>query len=287
MARIISEPAQTILVDADMFLIDNTSTGSHKISASDLKDAIVSNYTAPGAISAAGFHNSIYRGKNLGTSITAAQQAEIQNGTFNNLFIGDYWTINGRVYRIADFDPFYRCGDNINLGHHIALVPDAPMKSAQMHNTDTGGYIAGSEYNVIAGGYVASDMRTVNMASVITTVQNDLGTDNVLQYRDLLPTATNSSGDSSWGWQNCSVELMSETMVYGTKVWANSGYSVGCCCRQLSLFRLNPAMIHTRYTYWLRNASSAAGFCFVTALGSADYATASNARAVRPLVLYA
>ena len=38
----------------------------------------------------AGFHNSIYRGKNLGTSVSSAQYAEISAGTFKDLFIGDY-----------------------------------------------------------------------------------------------------------------------------------------------------------------------------------------------------
>lgn len=40
----------------------------------------------------AGFHNSIYRGKNLGTSVTSAQWAAIKAGTFDDMFIGDYWT---------------------------------------------------------------------------------------------------------------------------------------------------------------------------------------------------
>ena len=42
----------------------------------------------------AGFRNSIYRGKNLGTSVTAEQWDSIESGAFDNMFIGDYWTIN-------------------------------------------------------------------------------------------------------------------------------------------------------------------------------------------------
>ena len=48
------------------------------------------------------------------------------------------------------------------------------------------------------------------------------------------------------------VELMSEVMVYGTKVWANSGYEVGCINSQLPLFALAPEYIHRRFDYWLR-----------------------------------
>ena len=37
----------------------------------------------------AGFHNSVYRGKYLGSSVTAEQYAQISAGTFDDLFIGD------------------------------------------------------------------------------------------------------------------------------------------------------------------------------------------------------
>ena len=39
----------------------------------------------------AGFHNSIYRGKNLGAYVTDEQWDAIKAGTFDDLFIGDYW----------------------------------------------------------------------------------------------------------------------------------------------------------------------------------------------------
>ena len=40
----------------------------------------------------AGFHNSIYRGKNLGADVTDEQWDAIKAGTFDDLFIGDYWS---------------------------------------------------------------------------------------------------------------------------------------------------------------------------------------------------
>ena len=38
----------------------------------------------------AGYHNSVFRGKYLGTSVTAEQHAQIAAGTFKGLYIGDY-----------------------------------------------------------------------------------------------------------------------------------------------------------------------------------------------------
>ena len=49
-------------------------------------------------------HNAIYRGKYLGDTVTAEQAAAIADGSFEDLFIGDYWTMGGVNYRIADFD---------------------------------------------------------------------------------------------------------------------------------------------------------------------------------------
>ena len=39
------------------------------------------------------FHNAYPRCKYLGTSITDAQNTAIKNRTYDDLFIGDYWTI--------------------------------------------------------------------------------------------------------------------------------------------------------------------------------------------------
>ena len=81
----------------------------------------------------AGIHNSHYRGKYLGDQITTAQIDAIDNGTFDDLYIGDYWTLSvvkadssevSVNFRIAHFDYFYGRGDNQCITHHIILVPD-------------------------------------------------------------------------------------------------------------------------------------------------------------------
>lgn len=66
-------------------------------------DTFTISATAGGAANA-GAHNGIYRGKFLGNSVTAAQYAAIAAGTFEDLYIGDYWTIGGVNWRIAAFD---------------------------------------------------------------------------------------------------------------------------------------------------------------------------------------
>lgn len=53
----------------------------------------------------------IFRGKNLGTALTAAQKAEIKAGTFKGFFIGDYWSIGDRIWRIVDINYWLNSGD--------------------------------------------------------------------------------------------------------------------------------------------------------------------------------
>ena len=230
----------------------------------------------------AGGHNSIFRGKNLGTSYTSAMSKAIQAGTFDDLFVGDYLTINGTVYRVAGFNLGKQIGDKSSLSNCMCLVPDSALYNAQMHNTDSGQYTEGAANNVTTGAYANSDMRTTNLAQATQKIVNDFGSSHVMSYRDILPNATADGQASGWAWYDCKVELMSETMVYGTKVWANSGYEVGCINSQFPLFALAPEYIHRRFAYWLRGVRSATCFCLVYNNGYANSAYASNSFGVRP-----
>lgn len=234
----------------------------------------------------AGFHNSLYRGKYLGNALTGEQSAAIQAGTFDGMFVGDYWTINGVNWRIADFDPYYLCGDQNNglETHHIAVVPDTCLYNAKWNSSDTtsGGYV---------GSAIRSNIKAANgdaqgaQAKVIAA----FGDAHVLSYRGLLPSAYSSGNASSWAWVDCRVELLSEMEVYGAPVWSvgGKGYEVGHAKRQLSLFRHNPDMMNIRASYWLRSVDSATDACFVSYGGNASYTGASSSLGVRPLSLIA
>jgi hypothetical protein len=81
---------------------------------------------------------------------------------------------------------------------------------------------------------------------------------------------------------------MNEIMVYGASVFGagnlggGSGHNIGVGKSQLPLFRLNPRMINTRQSYWLRDVISASHFARVYGNGLAAYGNASNAYGVRP-----
>jgi hypothetical protein len=219
----------------------------------------------------AGSHNCIYRGKFLGNTVTAKQYTAISNGTFDDLYIGDYWTINNVNWRIADFDYYYNCGTNFTT-HHIIVVPDQSLGTAHMNSTDT-----------TVGGYKGSDFRTNLKATFANIVKTAFGSSHVKSHEILITNAINSNGaPKSWEWIGSDgVELMSERMVYGSSVWGNE-YNCGVEKSQLNLFKHRHDAITTRYWYWLRDIPSATNFCGVTRDGSASIDHASYVYSVRP-----
>lgn len=223
----------------------------------------------------AGSHNSIYRGKNLGKAITDEQLANITNGTFRDLFVGDYWTIDGVKYIIADFDYMYNVGDTALTKHHIVVVPERNMYSHVMNDTD-----------ITEGGYVASKMYIEGLDRALTSFKNAFGESHILTYKSILTTAVGSGVPTNWAWKSRQIDLMSEAMVYGQTAWRKNGYDVGCQKSQLSLFKHRHDMIQiARSWYWLRDVASGTAFVGVHAGGIAYSVTASNFGGMRPFAL--
>lgn len=231
----------------------------------------VRNVLADGAAA----HNCIYRGKNLGTSVTAEQYAAISSGKFTDLYIGDYWVINGVTYRIAAFDYYYNCGDTIFTKHHAVIVPDTSLYKAQMNTS-----------NVTTGGYTGSAMYKSNLAQAKTTIKAAFGSAHVLTKRELLTNAVNGNTPSGWAWFDSDVELMNEVQAYGSVAWGahdGNGYNVASGDGQFPLFMFDRTKLHNREDYWLRDVSSATDFSNVNGNGNADISYyASNSVGVRP-----
>lgn len=230
----------------------------------------VRNVLADGAAA----HNCIYRGKNLGTSVTAEQYAAISSGKFTDLYIGDYWVINGVTYRIAAFDYYYNCGDTNFTKHHVVIVPDTSLYKAQMNTS-----------NVTTGGYTGSAMYKSNLAQAKTTIKAAFGSAHVLTKRELLTNAVNGNTPSGWAWFDSDVELMNEVQAYGSVAWGahdGNGYNVASGDGQFPLFMFDRTKLHNREDYWLRDVSSATAFSRVYAGGRADNGGASGSRGVRP-----
>ena len=234
----------------------------------------------------AGAHNAIYRGKSLGSTVTTAQYAAIKAGTFDDLYIGDYWTIGGVNYRIAAFDYYLNSGDTSCTTHHVVIVPDTCLYNAQMHNTSSGNYESGAA-NTTAGGYVGSDMYKSNLEQAKTTIKSAFS-GHVLKHRIYLTNAVANGRASGGAWCDSEVDLMCEQMVYGSGIFSpvSDGSNVPANYRveksQLPLFQHEPSRICNRATWWLRDVITASRFAHVHSDGNAAYDSASNSFGVRP-----
>lgn len=241
---------------------------------------------APLLFNNAGAHNAIYRGKSLGSTVTTAQYAAIKAGTFDDLYIGDYWTIGGVNYRIAAFDYYLNSGDTNCTTHHVVIVPDTCLYNAQMHNTSSGGWESGAA-NTTAGGYVGSDMYKSNLEQAKTTIKSAFS-GHVLKHRIYLTNAVANGRASGGAWCDSEVDLMCEQMVYGSGIFSpvSDGSNVPANYHveksQLPLFQHEPSRICNRMTWWLRDVITASYFAVVGTYGDAYYDDASNSLGVRP-----
>ena len=259
------------LVSGNKLLI-GTTEGNKAIAAEDALFAMLDGF-APVEL-----RRVIFRGKNLGTALTAVQKAAIKDGSFKGMFLGDYWSIGGRIWRIVDMDYWYNCGDTAFTSHHLVIMPDEALYNAQMNAT-----------NVTTGGYVGSEMYKKNLANAKTIV-NAAFQGSVLTHREYLCNAVANGRPSGGAWFDSSIELPNEPMMYGHLHFSptSDGSTVPSIYTisktQLALFMVCPKFIVNRsYNQWLRDVVSSADFANVGNYGSADYDYASSAYGVRPV----
>lgn len=259
------------LVSGNKLLV-GTTDGNKAIAAEDALFAMLDGF-APVEL-----RRVLFRGKNLGTALTAVQKAAIKDGSFKGMFLGDYWSIGGRIWRIVDMDYWYNCGDTAFTSHHLVIMPDEALYNAQMNTT-----------NVTTGGYVGSEMYKSNLANAKTIV-NAAFQGSVLTHREYLCNAVANGRPSGGAWFDSSIELPNESMMYGHPHFSptSDGSTVPAIYTisktQLALFMVCPRFIVNRsYNQWLRDVVSSADFAIVNYDGGTTCNRASYSNGVRPV----
>ena len=223
-------------------------------------------------------HNAIYRGKYLGASVTTAQWAAIKAGTFDDLYIGDYWTIGGVNYVIAAFDYYLNTGDSPAVtAHHVTIVPRKNLYNHVMNDT-----------NVATGAYVGSKMYASGLNTAKTNIAKAFGSAHILTIRQYFQNSTSKPYETGGAWYDDSVYLMNEINVYGGYVFKSvlngennpNIYSIDNS--QYPVFAFDKTMIHTQQDYWLRDVAGSTSFTFVHTSGNCNRNVASGALGVRP-----
>ena len=252
------------LVSGNKLLV-GTTDGNKAIAAEDALFAMLDGF-APVEL-----RRVLFRGKNLGTALTAVQKAAIKDGSFKGMFLGDYWSI-------VDMDYWYNCGDTAFTSHHLVIMPDEALYNAQMNTT-----------NVTTGGYVGSAMYKSNLANAKTIV-NAAFQGSVLTHREYLCNAVANGRPSGGAWFDSSIELPNEPMMYGHPHFSptSDGSTVPSIYTisktQLALFMVCPRFIVNRsYNQWLRDVVSSAFCADVDNFGDPNYYYASASYGVRPV----
>ena len=239
-------------------------------------------------------HNAIFRGDDLfakGYDINDIC-AMIADGSFSDIYIGDYFTLSGSIenvpcfveqtgddgakslvestqtvnyntkFRIAGLDTYLNTGDTAFTQHHAVIVPDGAIGSNRMNSA-----------NVTTGGYVGSFMFA-SVLPVYNTHFSEKLNNHLLTHRELLTSSVSGGLSNDWKWTDVKINLMSEPETYGG-IQFGTKRDVGLNYRQHPLFRLAPKYICTRNWYWLRAISGSTVFSDVnpTGIANADYAS--------------
>ncbi|MDY3916880.1 MAG: hypothetical protein SOZ01_09130 [Selenomonadaceae bacterium] len=267
----------------------NTTTGGYDVQHFETELAQLADASGAAA------HNGLFRGKDLTTAFNAGTvAANIANGTFKDIFVGDYidkeLTVNGTSigtvrWRVGECDYYYRSGDDPCNTHHVLMVPDDVLDvNIRMNAADDA-----------TGGYQGMEMWKTTLPLYTDAIKAAFGTGHVLDHRELLTKAISADAPSGagagwtgsatdWDWQTVSANLFNEVMVYGTRVFSSSAFDVGNGKKQVALFALNHESTIAGYRgnhsdrkwYWLRAVASASRFCDAYDAGDAIYYDASN-----------
>ena len=243
-------------------------------------------------------HNSIYRGKDLTSYFDSGEMSKaIAAGTFDDIFPGDYITksvtVDGTTYSnvkwlVADLDYHYQRGDSATTAHHVVLISENNLGTANMNDTNT-----------TEGGYQGSAMWTTTIPKYVTGIVNAFGSTHVLEHKELLTNAMNANAASPAGpgwsgvayfdwnaspWVAVKVNIPCQGMMYGNAPYASSGMDTGDCNKQLAIFRYGQNFTRAK-ACWLRDVAYATNFAGADSGGGANYASASGVHGVRPYFL--
>lgn len=235
----------------------------------------------------AGLHNSIYRGKNLGTAPTDAQYDSIKSGKFTGIWLGDYWSNGDIIYRNGGANYFGKAGDNSVPPNHILVITDSVVLSADGQTTK---YMQDAD-TIPGTGYIGTKMWTDTLPNSALPIFSNIFGSHILSHKEILSTSASNGAAASWNWISVKINIPNQAMVYGHTPWKQGvygdGYQTGSRKTLLPLFAVRPDLVHTRSgAYWLSDFASSTDFAIVASDGIANHVRASyTLGGVRPYVI--
>lgn len=236
----------------------------------------------------AGFHNSIYRGKDITDLFyDGTLSKQIAAETFDDIFIGDYiiGKNSNRKYLVADINYRLHTGDTECTTPHILMIPEKVMGTSYMNDSSTS-----------AGAYAESKMRKENLESFRQIIRNDFDISNILTHREYFQDVVTDNYASGGNWYDSDIDLLNELMIYGSTIYAPAktntinSHIVTIDKTQLALFRMRPDLIiafndSKRTGYWLRDVANNMGFIAINNEGLTSSYYSVDWYGVRPAFL--
>lgn len=241
---LISNPSTEINGKIDLY------NGFYKI-----YDAAMSNNTAS--------KRSLYRGRSLGTTVSSEQYEEIHNGTFHNMFLGDYWDINGIRWVIVDFNYWYGIGPASLAVYtpHVVVMPNDKLYLAPM--TDL---MSGTITSIT--GYYGTKLRNQGLSQALLTAQEAFGGNHLLSHPEFISNNITYKYDTpgvggsvkevitTGAWYSTVITIPNEIMITGKNMLSSESsllYNTDSY-NQLAAMSINKNLtIAARHTMWLRD----------------------------------
>lgn len=236
--------------------------------------------------------NMVYRGNNLGATLTDLHHLALSTGNFTDLYLGDYWTksvtIPAGTYTdgggasvtvpaqtvtlkavIADFDTFYAGYASTYAGintHHAAVIVTGFSK------------VVWNSTSTTAGGYTESLINKWLVGSVLPQMETWFGSAKVLSHKKYITTAITGDTASGSAWSSQKISLLSENQVCGPKVWGNNAFEPGEAFKHLNIFNhIDANLLFGNKDIWLRNIASSKSAASLYKGGNVERVMASNA----------
>ena len=136
-------------------------------------------------------HRNTYRGKDITSYYTdGSLYTRISNGTFEDIYVGDYIIANEVTWLIADIDNYLYTGDTQLTKHHATIIPAKPLMNIGMNAIDT-----------TEGGYVGSRMATETLSNLVASdgiIGKTFG-NHITEYRNNLTNIINKEAANRGG----------------------------------------------------------------------------------------
>lgn len=204
---------------------------------------------------------------NLGTTISSSQIAAIRNGSFDGLYVGDYWESDGIKYYIADFDYYRYRGSTdssyANGKHHAVIIP----------STDNGIATNWSSYDSIYGRGVTGSLAQVGLDNGKYLNWSSGKAYAIPVYNRLVSDVKKDATHDDMNGNTATLEYTTKkyhlptcAQIFGRE-YCDDGRISGFDNFQLALFAQSPMHARSTHSYWLRDIYSATSICVCNPAG--------------------